>query len=214
VKLLATRAAALAVIVVVTATGCARPETPAASPVAPTIVDVVPTTTAAPAPPAAAATAVAAVAPSSVIGPSGGSIRPSMQRSLNAAVVPFAKYMNEMHKRIHGYFADDTLGKLDALPANDPLNDVKLTTRVEIVIDGKSGNLVKVSVVKTSGNARFDAFGVDAVQRAAPFGAADGALWSTDGNVYFHWEFKRDEVFACSTMNARPFLLDLGAAPP
>jgi hypothetical protein len=29
--------------------------------------------------------------------------------------------------------------------------------------------------------------------------------------VYLHWEFHRDEIYACSTMNARPFILN--AAP-
>jgi hypothetical protein len=33
--------------------------------------------------------------------------------------------------------------------------------------------------------------------------------------VYLHWEFHRDEVYACSTINARPFLLNVPAqAPP
>ncbi len=49
---------------------------------------------------------------------------------------------------------------------------------------------------------------VDAVHRAQPFGPAPGAIVSPDGNVYLHWEFHRDEVYACSTMHARPFLLN------
>ena len=31
---------------------------------------------------------------------------------------------------------------------------------------------------------------------------------SPDGNVYLHWEFHRDEVYACSTQGARPFILN------
>ena len=50
---------------------------------------------------------------------------------------------------------------------------------------------------------------LDAVQRASPFGPAPSAIVSSDGNVYLHWEFHRDEVYACSTMNARPFLLNV-----
>jgi hypothetical protein len=34
---------------------------------------------------------------------------------------------------------------------------------------------------------------------------------SPDGNVYLHWEFHRDEVFACSTMGASPFILNVPA---
>ena len=32
-------------------------------------------------------------------------------------------------------------------------------------------------------------------------------MTSYDDKVYLQWEFHRDEVFACSTMNARPFSL-------
>ena len=33
--------------------------------------------------------------------------------------------------------------------------------------------------------------------------------------MYLHWEFHRDEVYACSTMNARPFMLNTPpGAPP
>jgi hypothetical protein len=52
------------------------------------------------------------------------------------------------------------------------------------------------------------------VQRASPFGPAPSAIISPDGNVYLHWEFHRDEVYACSTMNARPFLLNLPTKGP
>jgi hypothetical protein len=45
------------------------------------------------------------------------------------------------------------------------------------------------------------------VQRSSPFGKPPKAIVSPDGNVYFHWEFHRDPVFACSTINARPFML-------
>ena len=50
-------------------------------------------------------------------------------------------------------------------------------------------------------------------RRAArsPFGKPPKAIVSPDGNVYFHWEFHRDPVFACSTMNARPFMLNVAA---
>ncbi len=33
------------------------------------------------------------------------------------------------------------------------------------------------------------------------------AFVSPDGNVYLHWEFHRDPYDACTTRNARPFLL-------
>jgi hypothetical protein len=70
-----------------------------------------------------------------------------------------------------------------------------------------------MGIVKTSGITAFDIAALDAVDRAQPFGPAPNAIVSPDGNVYLHWEFHRDEVYACSTMGARPFILNNGSAP-
>jgi TonB family protein len=135
-------------------------------------------------------------------------VKPGNQTALNTAAVPFASYLNGIHNRIHPIFADNFLGSLDALPRSHPLNDAHLVTRLEIVVS-KEGRLVKMGIVKTSGVTAFDIAALDSVQRASPFGPAPGAIISTDGNVYLHWEFHRDETYACSTMNARPFMLNL-----
>ena len=138
------------------------------------------------------------------------SVKPGNQTALNTAQVPFASYLNGMHNRIHPIFADSFLGSLDGLPANHPMNDQHLVTRLEIILT-KEGHLKKMGIVRTSGITAFDIAALDAVDRAQPFGPAPGAIISPDGNVYLHWEFHRDEVYACSTMGARPFIL---AAPP
>jgi len=187
--------AALALAVLAAATGCAQQDVPVASPVA--VVDVAQTTTAAPLP-----------APAPV-----SAVRLGNQGPLGNAAVPFAKYLVAMHNRIHPLFTDGSLARLDDLRPNDPLNDTTLMTRLELVIDGNTGNLLKQSIVRTSGLPAFDALAVDAVTRAAPFEPASGMLWSSDGNVYVHWEFRRDPVFGCSTMHVRPFLLHMGSAP-
>jgi len=142
------------------------------------------------------------------------SVKPGNQTALNTAAVPFASYLNTIHNRIHPIFADSFLGSLDNLPNNHPLNDPKLITRLEIVVSPKEGRIVKMGVVKTSGITAFDIAALDSVHRAQPFGPAPGAIVSPDGNVYLHWEFHRDEVFACSTMHARPFLLNTPAKSP
>jgi hypothetical protein len=67
-----------------------------------------------------------------------------------------------------------------------------------------------MGVVKTSGITAFDIAALDSVDRAQPFGPAPNAIVSGDGNVYLHWEFHRDEVFACSTQGARPFIINTG----
>ncbi len=141
------------------------------------------------------------------------SVKPGNQTALNTAAVPFASYLNTIHNRIHPIFADSFLGSLDNLPRTHPMNDPKMMTRLEIVVSPKEGRIVKLGIVKTSGITAFDIAALDSVHRAQPFGPAPGAIVSADGNVYLHWEFHRDEVFACSTMHARPFMLNTPAAP-
>jgi TonB family protein len=135
------------------------------------------------------------------------SVKPGNQTALNTAAVPFASYLNGMHNRIHPIFADSFLESLDGLPPNHPMNDQHLVTRLEIVLT-KEGHLRKMGIVKTSGLTAFDIAALDAIDRAQPFGPAPGAIVSPDGNVYLHWEFHRDEVYACSTQGARPFILN------
>jgi TonB family protein len=135
------------------------------------------------------------------------SVKPGNQTSLNTARVPFASYLNGMHNRIHPIFADGFLESLDTLPPSHPMNDQHLVTRLEIVLT-KEGHLRRMGIVKTSGLTAFDIAALDAIDRAQPFGPAPSAIISPDGNVYLHWEFHRDEVFACSTQGAMPFILN------
>ncbi len=142
-------------------------------------------------------------------------VKPGNQTALNAARVPFATYLNSIHNRIHPIFADSFLGSLDSLPPQHPLSNIRLVTKLEIIVTPKEGRVLKMGVVRPSGVTAFDIAALDSVQRASPFGPAPSTIVSTDGNVYLHWEFHRDEVFACSTMNAWPFLLNLPPqAPP
>ncbi len=140
------------------------------------------------------------------------SVKPGNQTALNTAAVPFATYLNSMHNRIHPIFADSFLLSLDSLPPGNPLNDQHLITRLEIVLS-RDGHLVRMGVVKTSGVTAFDIAALDSVERASPFGPAPSAIISPDGRVYLHWEFHRDEIYACSTMNARPFILKVAPGP-
>jgi hypothetical protein len=128
--------------------------------------------------------------------------------ALNSARSPFATYLNTIHNKIHPIFAEDFLGSLDLLPGTQPINDQTIFTSLEIVLDRDDGRVVKMGVVHTSGITGFDIGALDSVQRAQPFGKPPKAIVSADGNVYLHWEFHRDPVFACSTINARPFMLN------
>jgi TonB family protein len=141
------------------------------------------------------------------------SVKPGNQTSLNTARSPFATYLNGMHNRIHPIFAESFLGGLDGLGKDNPMNNPRIFTRLEIVVT-KNGHIVKMGVVKTSGITAFDVAALDSVQRASPFGPAPAAIVSPDGRVYLHWEFHREEAIACSTINASPFMLNVPAAAP
>jgi len=144
------------------------------------------------------------------------SVKPGNQTALNAARVPFASYLNHIHQRIHPIFADSFLRSLDSLPASDPLNRPDLATHLEIVVHRDDGRLVRMGVTKSSGITAFDVGALESVNAAAPFGRPPAVIVSPDGNVYLHWEFHRDPIYACSTFNARPYILkvDPEPAPP
>lgn len=143
------------------------------------------------------------------------SVKPGNQTALNTAKSAFAGYLNGIHNRIHPIFADSFLGSLDGLPASHPMNNEQLSTEVEIILDQESGNLVRMGVTKFSGITAFDIAALDSVKRAAPFGTPPREIVSPDGRVYLHWEFHRNQE-ACSTFNARPFILKVqpNTAPP
>jgi hypothetical protein len=128
------------------------------------------------------------------------------QTSLNAARVPFATYINTIHNRLHPIFAEEFLASLDNLPTSHTLNQ-DLVTHIEIVLSKDEGRIVRIGVTKASGVTAFDIVALNSVSRASPFGKAPDAIVSPDGNVYLHWEFHRDPFDACTTRNARPFLL-------
>jgi TonB family protein len=135
-------------------------------------------------------------------------VKPENVVSLKSVALSFAIYINQMHARIHPIFSDEFLEWLDDLPETDPLNNQALRTRLEIVLTA-DGHLRHMGIVKSSGVTAFDILALEAVHRAQPFGPAPKAIRSSDGNVYLHWELHRDETRACTSMNARPYLLNL-----
>jgi hypothetical protein len=129
------------------------------------------------------------------------------QTALNAAAKPFATYLNSIHNRIHPKFADDFLQALNSLPKGHSLNDMHLVAHVELVLSKDEGKIVRMGMAKRSGNSIFDAVALSSIDKASPFGKAPSDIVSSDGNVYLHWEFHRDPVDACSSRNARPYLV-------
>jgi hypothetical protein len=138
------------------------------------------------------------------------SVKPGNQTSLNAARVPFASYINKMHNAIHPIFADGFLGTLGKLDASDKLNDPKLSTHIEVVLNGETGAVVAAGIVRGSGVTAFDVAAIRSIYSAGPFGKAPEIIVSPDGNVYVHWEFYRDPYFACTSKFAMPYKLKDG----
>lgn len=144
------------------------------------------------------------------------SVKPGNQTALNSARSPFGTYLAMIHNRLHPIFADWFLASLDSLGANNPMNRADLSTNLEIILDQDEGRIVKMGVTKHSGVTAFDVAALDSVQRASPFGPPPREIVSPDGNVYLHWEFHRDPAIACTTFNARPYMLKAQpkTAPP
>ena len=107
---------------------------------------------------------------------------------------------------MHPIFAEEFLAALDALPKGHALNQ-ELVTHIEIVVNKENGRIVRIGLTKSSGVTAFDVVSLSSISRAQPFGKAPDAILSPDGNVYLHWEFHRDPYDACTTRNARPFIL-------
>src|SRR5690606_35746898 len=141
------------------------------------------------------------------------SVRPGNQTALNTARAPFASYLAAIHNRLHPIFADWFLESLDALPAGHPMNRPDLRTNLEIVLDRAEGRIIRMGVTRTSGITAFDIAALDSAQRASPFGPPPREVVSPDGSVYLHWEFHRDPRIACTTYNARPYILKAQPRP-
>jgi len=144
------------------------------------------------------------------------SVKPGNQTALNSARSPFGTYLAIIHNRLHPIFADWFLASLDSLDANNPMNRADLSTNLEIQLDQDEGRIVRMGVTKHSGVTAFDIAALDSVQRASPFGPPPREIVSPDGSVYLHWEFHRNPAIACTTYNARPYMLKVQpkTAPP
>ena len=131
---------------------------------------------------------------------------------IGEAAVPFAHYAVAMHKRIHPLFTDQFLTSLDKVPPTNPINDMRIATTLEIVLS-HDGTVHQIGILKSSGVTVFDIAAIDSVQRAQPFGKAPDAILSFDDHVHMRWEFHRDPVVGCSTINTWPIMLRSAANP-
>lgn len=134
------------------------------------------------------------------------SVKVGNQTSLNTAKSAFGSYLNTIHNRIHPIFAEEFLSSLSTLPPGHKFNE-NLVTFVELVLNKDDGKILRAGITKASGFTAFDVIAVSSARRAGPFGKPPDAIVSPDGKVYIHWEFHRDPYDACSSRNARPYML-------
>lgn len=138
-------------------------------------------------------------------------VRPGNQTALNAAASPFARFLHDMHVRIHQEYVEHYLASLSMNP-DDPLNDMNMYVTLEIAIN-PDGSIYRVGVLRTSGQTLFDLGAFTAVWRAQPFPHPPSIILSGDGHAWLHYRFDRGPR-QCGTWNAEPFLLDNGEQPP
>ncbi len=116
--------------------------------------------------------------------------------------VPFAHYINSVHRALHPHFSDKYLASHDALSPD-------IQAEAEVVIDGRTGNLVQTEIVASSGATEFDEAVLRSLKASFPI-VPPAPIHSDDGLVYLRWRFSSDRRYACNGTFARPYLL---AAP-
>jgi TonB family protein len=116
----------------------------------------------------------------------------------------FARYVVDMHRRIHEPFTHGFL-RAAAERHDARLADETLWTQLRIVVR-PDGTLRAVTVLRPSGVPEFDAGATSSVARAAPFPPTPPDIRSVDGNVYVDWQFHRDER-GCDVIGVDPHIL-------
>ena len=133
-------------------------------------------------------------------------VRPGNQTELNTRAAPFAAFIARMHRSIHELWGFGFLEELEGRPASDPLNNRALMTQLEIVL-AEDGQVDKVTIIKPSGELRFDVSAIDTVYNAGPYAEPPPAIRSRNGKIYVHWSFHRDER-QCATSGVDYYILD------
>ncbi len=133
-------------------------------------------------------------------------VKPGNQTALNTRAAPFAAFIARMHRSIHELWGFGFLEELDGRPQSDPLNNRSLIAKLEIVLSG-DGTVDKVTLIRPSGEMRYDVAAIDTVYAAGPYAEPPPAIRSRNGKIYVHWSFHRDER-QCATSGVNYYILD------
>jgi len=135
-----------------------------------------------------------------------GWVKPGNQEPLGKRQRLFHNYIERIHEqRIHPIFGESFWESLSSFTPDHPLNNWNLHTVAEFEIFA-NGTISEVRVVKSSGNAVFDAAAVDSIYRSSPFPAPPKAVLSWNERVYLRWGFYRSPRM-CGVFNVEPFIL-------
>jgi outer membrane biosynthesis protein TonB len=132
-------------------------------------------------------------------------VRPGNQTALNTRAAPFAAYIARMHRSIHELWGFGQLEEWDDKPGSSPFNNRNLVTELEIVLNG-DGTIDRIGVARSSGLMEYDVAAVDVAYTAGPYPDPPRAIRSSNGKIYLHWRFYRDER-QCATSGAEPYIL-------
>jgi TonB family protein len=132
-------------------------------------------------------------------------VKPGNQTALGTRAAPFAAYIARMHRGIHKLWGFGVLEDWDKKSASNPLNNMELWTMIEIVLNG-DGTVDKLTIARPSGFLPFDVAAMDVVMSAGPYPDPPSAIKSSNGKIYLHWRFHRDDR-ACGTFGVDPYIL-------
>lgn len=127
--------------------------------------------------------------------------------SVNARAAAHASYIARMHRYIHANWALGFLPRVQNAYSNaHPLNDMSLSTIVEIVIDAQTGEVLETGPVMSSGNTIFDGEALLTAREIGRHPEPPSSIVSPDGKVYIHWTFWRDQR-QCGSFGVRIYRL-------
>jgi hypothetical protein len=114
------------------------------------------------------------------------------------AMVPFAAYVDTVHRRLHPSFVDVFLTEFERGRQREP----EYATTLAIALGEFDGRLVDLRIVRSSGLDTFDVGAMGALIRASPFGKPPPEIVAHDGNVHLSWRLKRKGPDGCGVQNA------------
>jgi hypothetical protein len=131
---------------------------------------------------------------------------PSLQALLAPeAMVPFAAYLDTVHRRVHPIFVESFLVEFErgrARGSSIGSGEPEYATTLAIALGEYDGRLSDLRIVRSSGLETFDVGVMGALIRASPFGKPPPEIVGEDGSVHLSWRLRRRGPDGCGVQNA------------